>query len=51
MYSLDANYYEKEFSTMDELIEDVMTSGMDPNVEITLDGKPTGEFPIDLIQF
>lgn len=50
MYSLDCNYYEREFRTIDELINDVMVSGMDPNYEITFNGKPTGEFAIDLIQ-
>ena len=50
MYSLDCNYYKKEFNTMDELINDVMMSGMDPNYEITRDGKKTGEQVIDLIQ-
>ena len=50
MYSLDCNYYKKEFNTMDELINDVMMSGMDPNYEITRDGKKTGEYVIDLIQ-
>jgi hypothetical protein len=51
MYSLDCNYYEKEFSTIEELIEDVVLSGMDPNYEITRAGEPTGELAIDLIQF
>ncbi len=51
MYSLNCSYYEKKFSTIDELIEDVMISGMDPNYEITKDGEPTGEEAIDLIQF
>lgn len=51
MYSLNANYYEKEFSTINELIQDAVASGMDPNVEITRNGKGTGEFLIDLIQF
>ena len=50
MYSLDCSYYKKEFSTIDELIEDVINSGMDPNYSITVDGKPTGEELIDLIQ-
>lgn len=50
MYSLDCNYYKKEFNTMDELIDDVMMSGMDPNYEITRNGKKTGEQVIDLIQ-
>ena len=51
MYSLDCNYYSKEFSTIDALIDSIMTSGMDPNYEITFNGKPTGEFAIDHIVF
>ena len=51
MYSLDANYYKKEFPTISELIADVTSSGMDPSYEITRDGVPTGECAIDLIQF
>lgn len=51
MYSLDCSYYHKEFPTLDELINDVITSGMDPNYEITRNGEGTGEQAIDLIQF
>jgi hypothetical protein len=51
MYSLKCNYYKKEFNTVDELVDDVMMSGMDPNYEITRNGEPTGEMLIDLIQF
>jgi hypothetical protein len=51
MYSLNCNYYKKEFNTVDELVDDVMMSGMDPNYEITRNGKLTGEMVIDLIQF
>jgi len=51
MYSLDCSYYTKEFNTIDELINDVMMSGMDPNYEITQNGKPTGEMVIDLMMF
>ena len=51
MYSLKCSYYKKEFNTIDELIDDVMYSGMDPNYEITKDGKLTGEMAIDLIGF
>jgi hypothetical protein len=51
MYSLDCSYYTAEFETLDELIEVVMINGMDPNYEITRNGKPTGEMVIDLIQF
>jgi hypothetical protein len=51
MYSLDCVYYTKTFPTLDQLIDDVISSGMDPNYEITKDGKGTGELVIDLIQF
>jgi len=51
MYSLNCNYYKKEFNTVDELVDDVIMSGMDPNYEITRNGEPTGEMLIDLIQF
>jgi hypothetical protein len=51
MYTLDCNYYTREFSTVDELIQDIITSGMDPNYEIMFNGQPTGEQAIDLIQF
>jgi len=51
MYSLDCSYYQKSFSTLDELINDVITSGMDPNYEITKDGVGIGDQAIDLIQF
>ena len=51
MYSLDSAYYKKSFSSFDALIEDIISSGMDPNYEITFNGKPTGELAIDLITF
>jgi hypothetical protein len=51
MYSLDCNYYEKEFSSIDQLIDDVIQSGMDPNYEITYNGEGIGDLAIDLIQF
>jgi hypothetical protein len=51
MYSLDCDYYTKQFSSIDELLMDIAISGMDPNYEITFNGKPTGELAIDLLQF
>jgi hypothetical protein len=51
MYSLKCSYYEKEFDSINELVDDVMASGMDPNYEITKDGKGIGEEVIDFIQF
>ena len=49
MYSLDCSYYSKTFDSVDELVNDVITSGMDPNYEITRNGIPTGEEVIELI--
>ena len=50
MYSLKCSYYKREFKTVDELIQDIIDSGMDPNYEITYNGKGTGEIAFDLIQ-
>ena len=49
MYSLKCDYYQKEFNTTNELIDDVISSGMDPNYEITKNGKGTGEMVSDII--
>jgi hypothetical protein len=51
MYSLKCSYYQKEFITIDELIDDVMLSGMDPNYEITFNGQATGEQVSELLTF
>lgn len=51
MYSLDCNYYQAEFPTIGDLIAHIMISGMDPNYEITRNGKSTGEMAADLIVF
>jgi len=49
MYSLDCKYYHKEFNSINELISDVMSSGMDPSYEITKDGIGVGEEAVDFI--
>ena len=49
MYSLNCDYYTAEFPTIVELINHIMISGMDPNYEITHNGKGTGEMAADLI--
>lgn len=51
MYSLDCSYYTKEFDTLDELIDEVMYSGMDPNYEITKDGVGIGEKLRDFLEY
>ena len=50
MYSLDSEWYNREFDTLDQLLQDIMISGADPNYEITLNGKGTGEQAWDLIK-
>ena len=51
MYSLDCKYYDEEFDTIDELLDDVVSGGMDPGYEITKNGVGTGELIVELIQF
>jgi hypothetical protein len=51
MYSLKCSYYQREFNTIDELIDDVVSSGMDPSYEITKNGKSIGEMASDFIMF
>ena len=43
MYSLDCSYFDKEFSSIDALLDYCVETGMDPNYEITFNGKGTGE--------
>jgi hypothetical protein len=50
MYSLKCSYYTKSFKTIDELLRDVMDSGMDPNYQITFNGKSTGETAWSLME-
>ena len=49
MYSLNCDYYNREFSTLNELLNDIMESGMDPNYEVTRDGVGVGETAWDYI--
>ena len=51
MYSLNCDYYDREFETIDELVDDVISSGMDPNYVIMYNGVGTGSMVIDFIQF
>lgn len=50
-YTLDCKYYRKHFYSIDELINNIKTSGMDPNYEILIDGVPSGEEAINFITF
>ena len=49
MYTLDCSYYTKSFSTLNELLDDILNSGMDPNYDILFNNKSTGETAWDLI--
>ena len=51
MYSLKCNYYSKKFNSINELVDDIVVSGMDPNYSITKDDKDIGEQAIDFISF
>lgn len=51
MYSLKCSYYTKEFPTMEELINDVMSSGMDPCYEVTHNGVGMQQELIDFMEF
>ena len=50
MYSLNCSYYKAQFPTIGDLVAHILILGMDPNYEITFNGKCTGEMAIDLIQ-
>ena len=50
-YSLDCDYYNEEFDSVNDLINDIASSGMDPNYEITRNGINTGELAIELLPF
>jgi hypothetical protein len=49
MYSLNSPYYNKYFSTIADLVSDVLASGMDPSYEITKNGNGIGENLIDYL--
>ncbi len=50
MWTLDCRYYDKSFSTLRELIDDVLASGMDPNYEVMRNGRGIGENLIELME-
>jgi len=46
-FSLDCSYYSKTFETLQQLLDNILVSGMDPNYEITVDGLGLGETAAD----
>jgi hypothetical protein len=51
MYSLDLPYYKKEFNSFEELMDDVIVSGVDPNCYITENGKSIGEKAVEHLTY
>ena len=49
MWSLDCDYYDKSFETINQLIDDVLMNGVDPHHEVLHDGKSIGEWLDDFI--
>mgnify|MGYP003634596576 CR=1 FL=1 len=49
MYSLDCKYFNSKFDTLNELVDFVISSGQDPNYEITKNGVGIGEECWDFI--
>lgn len=45
----NCSYYQKTFDTIDQLVADVMSSGMDPSYTISRFGKDTGESLMEYI--
>jgi hypothetical protein len=51
MYSIKCPYYNKKFSSLDELVNDVIENGVDVNHEVTFNDEGIGEHLINFIQF
>ena len=49
-YTLKCSYYKKQFNTMQELLDDIISSGMDPNYYIYRNGKSIKTKAIMFIQ-
>ena len=49
MYTLDCPYYDKDFDSIHDLVQDVLRSGTDPNYEILEDGVGIGETAFDFL--
>ena len=50
-YSLDCPYYTRTFSTLDDLLRDIIMTGMDPDYEITVNGKGIGQAAVEFLQY
>jgi len=43
VYTLDCDYYNRNFNSLDDLLEDILSSGMDPSYNILKNGHDTEE--------
>jgi hypothetical protein len=50
VYSLNCDWYTKKFNSIQELIDDCISSGMDPNYEVLKNGVSTNELLFNHIQ-
>ncbi len=50
MYSLDCEYFKAEFKSVNDLLDYIIQTGMDPNYKITRNGKSIGEKASDYIK-
>ena len=51
MYSLDCELFAWEFNSIEALMSYVIENGVDPNYNITRNGKVTRELLAELIQY
>ncbi len=49
MYSLNCSYFNEEYTSINELVNDVISRGQDPSYEITYNGVGIGEDCVDFI--
>jgi hypothetical protein len=51
MYSLNCEYFNEEFKSINDLVNYIVKTGMDPNYEITKNGKSMGEKACEYIGY
>lgn len=48
-YSLDCPHYTRTFSTLDDLLRDIIMTGTDPDYEITVNGEGIGQIAVEFL--
>ena len=51
VYTLDCPYYHRNFDNIDDLLEDILSSGMDPSYNILKNGHDTEELASDYLSY